>query len=237
MDTDNTSFSEALYQQLRDGKFSFIDLGCGMGESISYCEKMFQLGKGIGFDIDNEKIKKAQESHRNALLADVTKVAFGKKVVRFCAMMDFLEHLKSLESAKEVILKASGLAQDFLFIRHPSFEDIDYLRDLGMKIDWTHWTGHTNMMKVEDFENLFLEFGWHEYVIVPRKQILTSDNPCIVPLSAPKNTIRYDPELHDKKPIKTFERIIWTQFDIYVKLNKTWSHKEWNEVIQKSQIL
>ncbi len=237
MDTDITSLSETLYQQLGDGEFSFIDLGCGTGESILYCEKMFQLGKGIGFDIDEVKIREAQKLNRNALLADVTKVAFDKKVVRFCTMMDFLEHLNSLESAKEVIFKASELAQDFLFIRHPSFEDTDYLKELGLKIDWTHWTGHTNMMKVEDFEKLFVEFGWGEYVIVPRKQILTSDNPCVVPLSAPKNTIRYDAGLHDVKPVKTFERIIWTQFDIYVKLNKSWSNSDWCEVIQQSQIL
>lgn len=149
-----------LLEELVRGNFEFVDLGCGTGESIGFCERKFKHRPGIGFDISEKKIEGARINGQTAVLADVTQTEFPKGCVSFCTMMDFLEHLFSLEAAITMLERAGRLARDFLFIRHPSFEDIDCLANCGLKLDWTDWKGHRNMMLLDDFHSVFKSLGW-----------------------------------------------------------------------------
>ncbi|MCB0336056.1 MAG: class I SAM-dependent methyltransferase, partial [Bdellovibrionales bacterium] len=137
--------------RLARGEFEFIDLGCGTGESIGFVAKKFGYQNGVGIDISRRKIAGALENGYRVLLADVTKTPLPKKSVSFTSMMDFLEHLPSLVHAEEVIRASAELSRDFLYIRHPSFEDIDYLKQYGVKLCWTDWHGHTNMMLLSEY--------------------------------------------------------------------------------------
>jgi hypothetical protein len=222
---------EQIIQNLKSRYYAFIDLGCGDGESISYCEGFFGLAPGVGFDISERKIEMARQRGHHVVHANVIQTNFPEQCVSFVTMMDFLEHLYSLDDAKTILQRAGLLARDFIFIRHPSFEDIEYLKRFGLKLDWTDWTGHRNMMTLADFENAFEELGWTQFSIMPRKQIFDSDHPAIVPLDAPTDTVRYDSSVHGAKAIVHFGRPIWTQFDIIVRLpGSALPHQRWIEV-------
>ncbi len=224
---------DRLLAALNNGEFAFLDLGCGAGDSVFCCERQFCLGPGIGFDIAPHKIEAAIAKGIPAILADLTVNSFAENLVSFCTMMDFLEHLRSEAAAVEVLEKASLVARDFLFIRHPSFEEGEYLESLGLRLDWSNWSGHRNMMRLADFQRVFAQLGWQDYAILPRKQILSSKDPAIVPFDAPIDTVRYRESLGPKE-IVTFNRPIWTQFDIYVRLSPNLPDSDWLRILETS---
>ncbi|WP_425395403.1 class I SAM-dependent methyltransferase [Aeoliella sp.] len=225
---------QQLLKSLKSGEYSFIDLGCGTGESIAHCENQFKRGKGIGFDISPSKIAGAIDNGYPAIFADVTKTDFDDDLVDFCTMMDFLEHLRTEEAAVAILEAAGKVAKDFLFIRHPSFEDRDYLESLELKLDWTDWSGHRNRMLLSDFHRVFASLGWSDYIIIPQKQILSSDHPAIVPVTAATDTVRYNATVHGSKRFLTFNRPLWTQFDIYVRLSPDFLQQDWLNVVSTS---
>jgi hypothetical protein len=216
--TFEPALSTELLQQLAAGEFDFIDLGAGTGESITKAQKKFQAGPGIGFDLDAAKVTTAQARGIPMLVQDVTKMAHLSKCVSFVTMMDFLEHLYSRQAAKEVLQAAVETARDFLFIRHPNFDNDEYLAQFGLKFAWSDWTGHQNMMTVNEFHQVFRQLGGLESVVIPRKQVLDSSHRSIVPLSAPTDTIYYDEKEHGKKEKVFFEIPVYTQFDIFVRV-------------------
>lgn len=232
---------ELLTNALAEDTYEFIDLGCGSGESIGKCVKQFSALGGIGVDISDEKISRARDAGYTAFCADVTKARLPEKSVRFCTMLDFLEHLENQHEAELIIEQAKAIARDFLYIRHPSFENINYLKNLDLKITWTDWSegeyfGHSNMMTLEDFDDVFRSLDLLEYVVVPQNQILDSSHQCVLPLSAPTNTTRYSETLHGHKPLKFFDRPLWSQFDIFVKLNPNLPHSDFAEVVKTCMI-
>jgi SAM-dependent methyltransferase len=143
-------------------------------------------------------------------------------------MCDFLEHLPDEAAAGRVLKTFARAARHFLFIRHPSFDDVEYLRDLGLKLGWTDWSSHTNMMRTKDFRRLFAELGWGDYVIVPHGEILDSLHPAIVPLSAPINTEEHDDALFGRKPRIEFDPPVYAKFDIFVRLNPGLDDETWS---------
>src|SRR5690606_19700415 len=98
-----------------------------------------------------------------------------------------------------------------------SFEDQEYLKSLGLKITWHDWEGHTNMMLLADYFNIFARLGLVHYCVINRKPILSTDDPVVIPLSAPINTHEYSEKLGSKPKVK-FDRPIYGQFDIFVTL-------------------
>ena len=230
MDLENNK----LLKQVRDGVFQFVDLGCGTGESILYCEKKFSVGPGVGFDISQRKIDGARANNNPVALADVTKLDFPENCVSFTSMMDFLEHLYTLSDAIKILEAVGKLSKDFLFIRHPSFEDTEYLAEYGLRVNWSKWTGHRNMMEIQDFHRVFSNFGWKDYIVIPQKQIISSHHPAIVPLEAPVDTVVYDEKLHREKPRIYFSRPVYTQFDIFVRLNPEMPDSSWQAAVETS---
>jgi len=93
------------------------------------------------------------------------------------------------------------------------------------------------MMRLDDFHSVFKSLGWEQYVIMPQKQIFDSSHPAVVPLDAPCDTVRYNPNTHGPKTSLYFTRPVWTQFDIFVRLNSNMEEKVWREVILSSSVL
>jgi hypothetical protein len=224
-------------QALAEGKIAFIDFGSGFGDSIDCCEKAFGLGDGIGFDKSKRKFEGDKKAHSKVHYANIIDLELPKQCVKFCTMMDFLEHLPHMQIAKDMLNKAQEWADEFIFIRHPSFEDIDYLAQFGLKLDWTDWKGHSNMMTMDDFRGVFEEFGWKEYCIIPRRQILSSQHKHIVPISAPTDTTAYNAAEHGKKAIFTFQKPVYAQFDLFIKLNPELDHQTWLERIKAPGVM
>lgn len=229
--TTGQECDDGLLQDLSRGSFDFADLGCGTGESITYCQKRFRSGPGLGFDISDTKIEKARAAGYSIAHADVTQLDFPDNCVSYCTMLDFLEHLYSEEDACRILSAAGRMARDFLFIRHPSFEDIDFLAEHNLKLGWTDWRGHRNPLLLSDYDRIFRSFGWSDYVVIHQKQIVDSQHSAIVPVTAPTDTVRYDPDVHGPKPRVSFHKAVWTQFDIFVRLNPEMSDDRWDRII------
>jgi len=218
-------------EHLAAGEFEFIDLGCGTGGSTGHCARRFASGRPLGIEIDAADVAEARSAGYVVAQADVALTSVPERSVRFVSAMDFLEHLPDAETSCEVLERFAGAARDFVFIRHPSFEDIDYLASLGFKLCWTDWNDHPTMMRIEDYERLFARLGWTEYAIVPRLLIADSASDQIVPLSAPADTQVYDSRGHGPKALVQFDRPVFTQFDIFIKRDLTITGDAWRSIV------
>ena len=195
--------------------YDFIDLGSGDGASLVNNEKIIG-GKGIGVEIDEEKVKKAVELERNVYLGSALDLHKLPGKVDFVTCDNFLEHLLSFEDVEEMIKQAMKVAREFIYIRHPGFEDIEYLKSLGLKTYWSDWHGHTSMVRIADFSEMFLRLGIQTVKVVPVSLIKNSNDDRILPLDAPIDQHNYEPNKHSKKPspAKKFDRKIYYAFDI-----------------------
>ena len=221
------------FSQMVRGKFGFIDGGCGSGGSLEYCEKVFGRGPGIGFDLSSQKIELAQAAGYAVYQADMASVSLPKNCVSFVSFLDVLEHLPDIQTAEKIIKNMGTVAKDFIFIRHPSFEDVEYLKGYGLKIDWTDWQGHPNPMLLSDFDSMFRRLGFPSPAVFAQSPIKDSNHPAIVPLDAPTDTIRFDREKHGPKAVMEFNRKVYSQFDIFVCLNPDLSREEWECIVTR----
>lgn len=201
-------------------RYDFIDLGCGEGGSIDYCQQRFGARRGLGLDSDPDKIARARAAGIDAMLADA-RSPLGTKVVRFVAMMDFLEHLPNLDAVESTLRHAAAAATDFLFIRHPSFEGEAYLAQLGLRQYWWNWLVHPAHIHVSDYCVMFERLGLHQYEIRYRQPIHDSSHPSILPAHAALDQEHdYDPIRHGPKPTIPFAETIWRAQDIFVALRR-----------------
>ena len=216
-----------VWRELRTGRFAFIDCGCGSGGSLSHCERRFGKRPGLGLDWYEVDLDIARSQGFAVVHCDVMSVELPAKCVGYSSMLDVLEHLPDEASAVGVMEKLALASKDFLFIRHPSFDDMEYLAKFGLKLTWTDWTGHTNMMKIADFQRVFKILGWNDYVIIPHMPFENSTHPAIVPISAPIDTLEYNAEQHGPKGEVRFDRPIYGKFDIFVRLNPNFDEETW----------
>lgn len=194
--------------------FDFIDLGAGDGASLVNFEKKIG-GRGLGIDLDVKKVKKASELNRNVVKGNALKIDKIKGEVDFVTCDNFLEHLLSFKDAEKMIEKAVSKAKRFVYIRHPSFEDIEYLSGFGLKTYWSDWHGHTCMLKISDIVDIFMGLGITTFKIIPVARIKSSSDKRIIPLKAPVDQHFYTPEHGDKpKPTIRFKKNIYSAFDI-----------------------
>lgn len=212
----------------RKNKYDFLDLGSKYGGSILYCEEVFHAHKGLGVDMRPRVVKEAHKRGFDVIEADILEYEPTQKF-RFVSMLDFLEHLNSKDDALSILEKSRELASDFLFIRHPSFEDQHYLAELGLKFTWHDWKDHTNPLLISDFAEIFDQLGLNQYAIRYRMPIDNSNSKFVVPLSAPQDTLEYDKVKHgDKQKIK-FSRTLFGQLDIFVATRKL-DFGYWNKI-------
>jgi hypothetical protein len=217
-------------RDLLDGKYAFLDAGCAAGGSIVHCEKRFGRSPGLGLDWYGGDLDRARQSGLAVAQCDLLTVELPPGCVGFSSMLDFLEHLPDQDAARRVIERFARASRDFLFIRHPSFEDIAYLAGLGLKLGWTDWTGHPNMMRLEDFHRLFRELDLREYEIYPELPLLDSSHEAILPLRAPADAQSYDESAHGPKPYVEFDRVVYGKYDIFVRLNASLTDAEWRRI-------
>lgn len=220
--------SVSTFDDIDWSKFDFIDLGCSDGGSLRFCQKRFGARRGLGVDLDPAKVEQARAAGMDAILADARQLP-RETCVRFVAMMNFLEHLPGLQVVEEVISAAVGAADDFLFIRHPSFEGEAYLSTLGLRQYWWHWSGHPAHIHVSDYCTIFERLGLHQYFIRYRDPILDSSHPTVLTVDMPKNQNMFNAELHTPKPFVAFVEPLWRVQDIFVAL-RAFELAEWAEI-------
>lgn len=221
---------EALLQDLMGGKYAFVDAGCAAGASIDHCQRRFGLGRGLGLDWYQGDLDVARNNGFDVALCNLLEQDWPEKCVEFTSMVCFLEHLPDEQTALKVLERAARSSRQFLFVRHPSFDDIDYLAQFGLKFGWTDWSSHPNMMTTDDFRRIFKEFGWPDYSILPHMGHLDSTHRSIVPISAPRDTEIYDEAAHGPKPLVRFDHTVYGKFDIFVRLNPNLSEDAWRRI-------
>ncbi len=231
---NNDKKKEELLKKLENKEFDFIDFGAGTGASINWCKDAFGLSKGLGIDKSNKKIENSNV--KDMILADIFSLEIPEKCVKFSSMIHFLEHLSNFHKVEKMIKRASLASCDFLFIQHPNFEDIDYLSRLNLKLSWTDWSGHPNMLHLKDFRYIFKKLNLNNYTVIPREQIFDSSYKSIIPINAPCDTVFYDANLMEKKKYIIFNKPIWKHFDIFVSLDKNITKEKWDRIINASKL-
>jgi SAM-dependent methyltransferase len=197
--------------------YDFVDIGCSAGGSLQHAAKRFGAERGIGIDINPEKVAAARERGLHAVAADIADVG-GRGVVRFATMMQTLEHLPDLDAVHAVLARAAELATDFLYIHHPSFEDEHYLLARDLRLYYHNWSGHPCHALCADFFDIFERLGLMQYHVRPLQPIEDSSHPAVLPVSAPKNQHEYDESIHGAKPELRFDRLIYRHLEFFVAL-------------------
>lgn len=206
----------------------FIDLGCKYGKSLIYCSSKFGIPVGIGVEIEKQRVYETKKVGYEVIYCDARKLPFKEKSVVFISMLDFLEHLPSKKEVENVLKQSKFIARDFLYINHPSFEEIDYLKSIGFKITWTDWRVHLTHLTVKDFRRIFTNLKLKNYTITPQDLVKDSSDKHIIPISPPQDTKMYK-KIFSSKPYVKFVKPIYKRFEIYVPLRddiKRWHKNE-----------
>lgn len=193
-------FSENL-EQIAQGTYDQLDFGCSTGNALIFGKEELGLKRGIGLDIDPEKVKRARAAGHEAAVLDVTTLGDYPDSVSVVTLFHFLEHLPSFELARTCVRAAITAARDYVFIRQPWFDADTHLMRLGLKCYWSDWRGHLyhisafDMLKMIDPVEEILD-----YRIYGRKRIKSSSDPALVPLLAQGNMHQYDQQRDGLKP-------------------------------------
>jgi hypothetical protein len=215
-----------LLENVDWSEFDFVDLGCSKGGSIRFCQGRFDADRGLGVDQNPAKVAETVAAGFDAAQSDATKLD-QENVVRFVSMMDFLEHLPSLEAVEAAIDGAARAATDLLFISHPSFEGEG---EFGVRQYWWNWTGHTAHIKVADYRGIFERLGLHDYTIRYIDPVYDSSHSSVLPLDTPKDQHQFDPAVHPVKPAVEFPNPLWRAQRILVALRRL-ERSEWERLI------
>jgi SAM-dependent methyltransferase len=204
--------------------FDFLDLGAGEGRSLEYCEAKIG-GRGIGIETMQEKVEDAQKRGREVYLGNALHLSRIPGKVDYVVCDNFLEHLPGKKEVTEMLKMAAAVTRKFIYISHPSFEDVHYLKGHGLKTYWSDWTGHTAMLTLSDLMGILHECGIHWVQVHPVYRIRTSDDERIIPLGAGVDKFHYEPSHGPKpKPAIKFDRELYYSFDIIGMMPGTDSH-------------
>lgn len=211
------------------GSYDFLDFGASRGSSIEFAKSMLGGVSGLGIDLDNDKVEIMREMGYDCLQADVTKLELPKDCVRFVTMIHFIEHLQDLESVQKCIQQAIHAAKDFIVLIWPYFDADEYLRELGLKLYWSDWTGHNCKPKSEEIKEILDDFPIERYDLMVLDTIKNSSDSRIHPLSSPMDQHEYLPSVHPPKKQVRFSRPIFREFICYVNLGEI---DNWEQILK-----
>jgi hypothetical protein len=209
-----------------------LDLGAGAGVRLLNEVRRLGVAHPLGIERNPAKVARAQAAGAPVYEADFTHLdprAFP--AVKIVVFDNVLEHLPSLASVDLVFKQACAIASHVVYIRHPSFENEEYLASLGLKQYWTDWPGvHTAHIRLHEFVAMAAGSGVYDFTVRPLKRAYGSDDPTILPASAPPNQRKpprarrayglYDETLHGAKPRVEFDRPVYFAFDVFFFLRR-----------------
>ena len=106
--------SNQFQEFIKKNNIDFIDFGGSKGGSIGFANKFLGGTKGLEIDIDDGKIKQTKLPGYDAVNLDIKNIP-NKKLVRFCALSHFLEHVPNLLDVNSYVKKHVQF-QKILFI-------------------------------------------------------------------------------------------------------------------------
>jgi len=204
-----------------------LDLGAGSGRRIRAEAKQFASKHPIGIDRNARKVARAQERGLPVYCADFTELDPGAFPAAHVVVFDnVLELLPSVADVEAALGRACEIASEVVYVRHPSFEDEEYLTSLGVKQYWTDWPGtHTAKVRLEEFRAMAQRRRIDAVEVRGVKRACTSDDPTILPLAGPPDQHKhadergayglYDAAIHGAKPSVVFDRPVYFGFDLF----------------------
>lgn len=208
-----------------------LDFGSGTGESLADAERRFGV-RGLGIDNSPHKVRRARRRGFDVRCADVLELSrYDLGSVRYVNLDNVLEHMPTLALAEDMLAQACRVASRCVHVRHPSFEETDYLAALGVKLYWTDWpTAHSAPIRLHQFVEMAERIGVYRFLVQPVMKIGSSDDHGVLPLSAPPDQQRqgkaspveaggrgkgvYSLDRHGPKPTVRFDRPVYFAFDI-----------------------
>ena len=198
--------------EVRPGSYDFIDLGAGRGDSLRFYQTRTGL-RGLGVELSVAKVEEALAAELDVVRADLFDLP-RRPLVRFVTADNVLEHLPSVAAVEAALALVRVVATEFVVIRHPSFEAVDYLRSLDVRPYWANWHGHRSPVLIRQFEEMFHKLGFASWEIHQVCRIAGSDDPVIVPTTAARDEKLYDAERHGPKPAVRFAEPVYFAVDI-----------------------
>jgi|LauGreDrversion4_2_1035121.scaffolds.fasta_scaffold866952_1 SAM-dependent methyltransferase len=182
-------------------KYDFLDIGCKDGRSFPIA---YELGykSGLGIDINENHVKSAISKGFDAIVADATNLPFPDKSFKMTISNHVLEHLPSEEMARKAINEMIRVTSEKISIGFPIFDYDEYLNSLGLRTFYSHWKGHTNMMKLSNLLDIFSKYKYDLKMI---KRIYDSSAIEIHSLESPIDCLSYDKSIHPKKEFIKFD--------------------------------
>ena len=180
---------------------AFFDFGCSSGGGTKYAQDV--LGRpGLGFDIDPGKLQLADAAGLACCEFDLLTLP-AAKMVEQTIIFHMLEHLYSVEQARQFIQKAVQVSTDYVVIKQPFYDADPDLFRMGLKTYYSHWTGHRNQMTTPDFwfilDALRRDRLIRDFVIGYKAPITNSSHPVLHPLDSKLNCHEYDAAEHPPK--------------------------------------
>lgn len=213
--------------------YDFIDLGCSKGGSLKHCMSRFKVKRGIGVDINKNKVALTLEAGYEAVVADARNLE-GEGQVSFVSMMNFLEHLPNLQMVEDVILSASRVAKDFLFIRNPSFEGMEWSEMIGYQQYWWHWPFHPSKIKIYDLCDIFDRNGLGPCTVRFFDPVTDTGHETVIPMSLGDRVGGKAAREYVREEIKPLPAGWFRRQDVFVAL-RPFSIEEWQAVTKPAR--
>lgn len=170
---------------------------------MAFAQRAFGGKSPVGIDIDPKKVAKTRDAGFHAVLADATKPERFKGRVRFAVLSHFLEHLPDYKTVSRALRTAIHISEDFVFVRQPWFDADGALFRHGLKFYWSDWHGHpmtlTTLQMYRIIRDHLDKGNISRATIFGNTRITNSDDDCVLPLSAPTDTGKYNPDVHGPK--------------------------------------
>jgi SAM-dependent methyltransferase len=209
--------------------YDFLDFGASKGASITFGVRRLGGTRGLGIDIDSNKVDLMKSKGFDCIEADATQLGFPPDSVRFVVMSHFLEHLPNLQAVEDSIKSAAHIASDFLFIQGPYFDADEFLESRGLKFYWSDWHGYPFHLTTYQLRDILSGLGLHDYVMMGCEEVTSSADPAVHPLSSPVDQHAYDPEIHPAKPFVEFDHPLYSSIVCCVRLGEV---ENWESILE-----
>lgn len=226
------SFKESL-QGYPLSDYDFLVLGNCVGTTIDYGKTRFKLKAGLGIDTNHSFVVAERKKGYDVAEADWT-ILRQMKPQSFKSGLLLRYFLTDRAGTLELFKLLANLCTDFIYFRYPSFDEMAYLKTLGLRQFWTNWTGNRIMLRLDQMFALFDEAGFQRYFVRRRGPITETSHPSIIPFNLPKDQSAYDPIKHGPRPVVKLEAPVWQETEFFIPL-RPYEVNEWHEITQKQE--
>jgi hypothetical protein len=191
--------------------YAVVDLGTKKASAIdvfrrlaaSYEIPVSPAALCLGIDRKDQYRNEVTQKGYEFLKSDIITPEFIWLAADYYLAWDFLEHLPSREFSKKVVVQMCRHATAGVWLRLPSFEQDSLtgegaLHNHGLRFAWSRWTGHRSHFLIGDALEALndgLKDAQWSHRLDQRELILNSNHPDVVPIDAPADTVKYEPEL------------------------------------------